>query len=159
MQYVLDTSALIRAWNQTYRIRNFPDFWTGLEQLANENRLTVPDAVLLELNEQGSDLHAWCKDRQELLIGESSDEIQAVIEYIENDYPGLKTASMPEGKNFADSFVIATAVILDAVVVSNEEYTGNISGPRIPDVCKAMGIQHIMVHRIVVEEGWTFKFS
>ena len=133
MDYVLDTSALIRAWNEWYRIENFPDIWSGLEYLALNSILTIPDAVLLELQDQSNELYRWCKDRKAVLINPSGQEIQAIVKQIGIDYPGLKNASMPKKTNFADPFVIATGQHLDAAVVSNEEPTAKISGPLTTD--------------------------
>lgn len=159
MDYILDTSALIRAWNEWYRIENFPDIWNGLEHLAENSVLTIPDAVLLELLDQANDLGRWCKDREDLIINPSDQEIQEIVKQIGVDFPGLKNASMPRKTNFADPFVIATAHHLDAAVVSNEEPTGKLSGPKIPDVCKEINIRHLMFHRIVRDQGWTFRAS
>ena len=121
--------------------------------------MTIPDAVLLELQDQSNELYRWCKDREAVLINPSGQEIQAIVKQIGIDYPGLKNASMPKKTNFADPFVIASGRHLDAAVVSNEEPTSKISGPKIPDVCKEMRIRHIMFHRIVRDQGWKFRVS
>lgn len=159
MDYILDTSALIAAWGTWYRPENMQPFWNGIEEMANNSRLAVPDAVLQELSERESELYKWCKKREKILVKPSDDSIQDVVKYIEKKYPGLKTASMPAGKNFADPFVIAMAKVYEAKVVQNEGFSGNLNGPKIGDVCRAMGIDCIQVHRIIREENWIFTRS
>lgn len=149
-----------RAWNEWYRPDNFPDIWTGIEELATNSMLAIPDAVYEELREQDNELFRWITQRKKFLVHDSNAEIQSIVNKIERAYPGLKNASMPKGKNFADPFVVATAHHFGASVVSNEEPTGtDKSGLKIPDVCRLMNVKHVRFHRIVRDNDWTFRAS
>lgn len=56
----------------------------------------------------------------------------------------------------ADPFVIATAMELDAIVVTGEVLTGKMDKPRIPDVCEGKGIRWINFLQMIRELKLTF---
>lgn len=162
MKYVLDTSALIIAWSQWYRIEIFPTIWGGIEQMARDYRLTVPDAAFRELEYQENDLHDWLKKRKEFIINQSNDDIQNGARMLRHRFPLLESTGGDPGRHFADPFVIATAQYYDANVVSHEHARGEKEENRaikIPDICAILGIEHIMFHRIIINEGWVFGNS
>lgn len=156
MGYVLDTSALIDAWTMWYPRENIPDVWLNIEDLAKQSGLTVPDAVLLELEAQADDLYKWCHARKDVLVSETSNEVQRIVQEISNLYKNLVDAGTPS-KNFADPIVIAMAEHLGCAVVTHENASGNLTGPKMPDVCRDRGIRVIRFHRIVSEQGWRFQ--
>lgn len=155
MGYVLDTSALVDAWTKWYSMRSIPRFWERLEQLAQASEATLPDAVMLELEKIDDDLYRWCKAREQFLMTPTTPDIQAVISDISNAYPNLRHSG-PPGANFADPVVIAHAEVRGFAVVTHENATGNLNGPRIPDVCKARGVRPMQIHHLIHELGWTF---
>jgi hypothetical protein len=55
----------------------------------------------------------------------------------------------------ADPFVIATAEVLGAVVVTGEK-PGKRDSPKIPDVCEARNIRCITFLEMLRELGWKF---
>jgi len=72
-----------------------------------------------------------------------------------SDYPNL--VSVLSGKSQADPFVIALAKARDAMVVTAESPTGNLRGPKIPDVCRAEGIEWGSFVEVLKREGWSFR--
>ena len=156
MLYVLDTSALVDAWSKWYSPRSIPSFWDNLENLAISNACTIPDAVLLELQSVDDDLYRWCRDRESFLCTQTTEEIQEVVKRISNNYPNLRQAGTPS-KNFADPIVIAVAEHFKCAVVTHEQATGNLNGPKMPDVCKDLGIRVMQIHHLVLKQGWTFR--
>jgi len=154
--YVLDTSALVDAWSKWYSPLSIPPFWDNLEILATVKEATIPDAVLLELEVIDDDLYRWCKEREDFICTPSTEEIQDLVKRIADDYPNLRNAGTPS-KNFADPVVIAVAEYFGCAVVTHENATGNLNGPRIPDVCRDKGIRVMQVHHLVLEQGWTFR--
>ena len=137
MVYVIDTSSLIFAWHEVYHPDNAPGFWHNLYTSAENGGLIIPDTVLIEL--EGSDgrdeLYRWCKSREEVLCAPATNSIQRRMTDLSIQYPNFGTAGV-YGKNFADSFVIATAMETGGVVVTQETPSGDMNGPKIPDVCK-----------------------
>lgn len=156
MGYVIDTSALVDAYTKWYSPKSIPTFWDRLEALADSGEATVPDAVLLELEVVDDGLYRWCKDREDAMVTPTTEDIQAIVTTISTSYPALRNAGAP-GRNFADPIVIALAEYLDFSVVTHELATGNLNGPRIPDVCRDKGISVMQVHHMVRELGWTFS--
>lgn len=154
--YVLDTSALVDAWNKWYSPRVIPRFWDLLEDLAVTRGALIPDAVMVEIEAVDDGLHEWCKVRKGSVCIPATDEIQTVVTVISNRYPNLRHAG-PPGKNLADPIVIACARHLKSAVVTHEQATGNLNGPRIPDVCRAEGIRVLQMHQLVLEQGWIFR--
>jgi len=156
MLYVLDTSALIDAWTRWYSPKVLPPFWEGLAELARAGSVTIPEPVLWELSDQeGDDLYRWCRDRVRILVTQVTSAIEGIARDLGRRYPNIRSAG-PSSKNYADLFVIATAADFRCAVVTDEAATGNLNGPRLPDVCKAEGIRVIQMHRFPQEQGWQF---
>ena len=65
-------------------------------------------------------------------------------------------AALDTGKSFADPWVIATAHTNGCAVVTGENATGNPDRPKIPDVCRGMGIRCIGFVDLIREEQWRF---
>ncbi len=156
MLYVLDTSALVDAWRKWYSPRSIPSFWERLEELGRSEEAIIPDMVLLELERVDDELYRWCRERAGSLCAHSTQEIQDIVKMVADKYPNLRRAG-PSSKNLADPIVIAMAQHFSCAVVTHEHATGNLNGPRIPDVCRDMGIRVMQVHHLVLEQGWTFR--
>jgi hypothetical protein len=154
--YVFDTSALVDAWSKWYSPESIPTFWDNLEELARRGDATIPDAVLLELESMDDDLYRWCHDREDFFCTATTEDIQLLITQISDNYPNLRRAGMPS-RNFADPVVIALALHFGATVITHEMATGNLNGPRIPDVCRDIGIRVMQVHTLVRELQWQFR--
>jgi hypothetical protein len=90
--YVIDTSALIRAWQEAYPRRRFESLWARLEsELLPSGRFLVPKVVEAEIGVLSKDLRAWLTRHKKTCI---------VVQ--------------------ADPFVIAVAHGLKATVVTEE---------------------------------------
>ena len=156
--YILDTSALVDAWNEWYDPQILPKLWfEDMIQLANDSILTIPDAVLLELEKKLDDLYRWCKSSEDVLCHDSDVNVQTIVSEISNNYPNLSHGTSPSSKNFADPFVIATAAYFGCAVVTHEKPTNNMNGPRIPDVCRAMNIKKMKFADFVKEQGLHYR--
>ena len=153
MIYVIDTSALIDAWTKWYPPNNFPTIWENIEDLGRNNILTIPDAVILELSAQDDDLYKWCKARNNYICTSSTEPRQKIIITVSNKYKNLIKSGTPS-RNFADPIVISIAEYFQCTVVTHEKFTGDLNGPRIPDVCKDMGIRVVQFHQVVQEQRW-----
>jgi hypothetical protein len=55
--YGADSSALIHAWRWAYPLKNFPPFWTGLDNLVEEKRLYSSIEVLNEIKRKDGDVY------------------------------------------------------------------------------------------------------
>lgn len=151
--YVLDTSALIGAWARTYPPANFPNFWDHLDAMAQHGRILVPEEVVAELKAKQDELLIWVRNREEWLKAPTTRAVMEKTRAVLSQYPGLTQASTGRGK--ADPFVIATAWELGMTVVT-EERGGSEAKPKIPSVCKSLGIDCLSVVDLIRREGWSF---
>lgn len=154
MPYVLDTSALIGAWHRKYPPDVFPSRWENLDRLGQAGLLLVPEEVLDELRRQDDELHAWVAERAEQLVIVATRAVYLSVRAILHDHPKL---TMPGGaRGRADPFVIAEAQARGCPVVT-EERGGTLDRPRIPYVCRGLGIDSIEMLDVIKAQGWTFR--
>lgn len=154
MTYVLDTSALIGAWQRKYPPEVFPSLWENLDQLGRDGGLFVPEEVLGELRRQDDDLHKWVSDRSDHFVVVADRAVYLAVRAILHDHPRLTMPGLGRGR--ADPFVIAEAQARGCPVVT-EERGGSAAKPRIPYVCQTLGVPSIEVLDVIRAEAWTFR--
>ena len=152
-EYVLDTSALIGAWVRTYPPDHFPNFWDNLDATAQRGRIVVPEEVVAELKAKQDELLTWVRDREEWLKAPTTRAVMERMRVVLREHPGLTRPGT--GRDRADPFVIATAWELGMTVVT-EERGGSEAKPKIPSVCRSLGIDCLSVVDLIRREGWTF---
>lgn len=130
----------------------FPGLWDKLNLLAGYG-LVAPEEVRVEIEKKDDGLHKWVKARPQLFIPLDTG-IQQAARYVLAKYPLLVKASAQRTQ--ADAFVIAVAQVQRIAVVS-EERGGGINKPKIPSVCRELGIRCIDVIQFIREQGWTFR--
>ena len=155
--YSLDTSALIAAFHERYPIENFPSLWDKIEELIRNGRLKMSDLVFDEAM-RGAVLRNWCSEKglKPFLLSRVNDSVENAFQTIRSEYPELM--NIKRGTSLADPWVIALAMQYpNGVVVTEEQRTGDILHPRIPDVCKAYNIECVTISGIVRKENWIFE--
>jgi len=154
MRYCIDTSALIDAWTRWYPKEVFPSLWDSVDKLIADGRLISSEEVLQELErKEGDDLHEWARRREALFVP-LDDRIQEHLSRIMASHARLVDGRT--GKSYADPFVIATAQANQCVVVTGEKPSTKPRRPKIPDVCRDLGIQCIGFTELIRQEGWRF---
>nr|MDP2189791.1 DUF4411 family protein [Rhodoferax sp.] len=153
--FSFDSSALIHAWHRAYRPKNFPTFWTNLEQAVLAGHVVASTEVLAELEKKDDDVHKWCKRLAANLSVDVDDVQQEHMRHIMGTYPRL--VDTVKGRSGADPFVIAVARSMrgNIIVVSEEDF-GKKESPKIPDVCRAEGIRCHKLADFIDARGWTF---
>lgn len=149
--YCADTSSLIAAWEERYPQENFPQFWEKLDNLGRGARIFVPEAVVDETDKRSKDLNKWLKDRADTIVGYET-EIQQEARSILEQYPLL--VKQTKSRFAADPFVIATARIKGLVVLTEETPSNSANRPKIPDVCRELGIECISLITLIRREKW-----
>src|SRR5579875_2955333 len=94
------------------------------------------DEVRNELARRDDAIHDWAESQRDLFVPLAAD-IQLAAREVLAAHQRLARAR-------------------NGVVVTEETLSGNLSRPRIPDVCEAMGIWWVNLVRFVQEQGWTF---
>lgn len=154
MKYCLDTSAIIDAAIRWYPPDLFPSFWDRLSELVTANELISHEQVLLVLEKKEGDVaHQWALDHRQIFLT-PTDETEAMMGTVMGRFPEI--AKGAKGQHFADPFVIATASVHSSTVVTGERETGNLSKPRIPDVCRELSISCLSIVDLIRAEGWQF---
>lgn len=164
--YSVDSSAFIFL-NREYSHDVFPDLWDKkILGLIGEGRLIATEEVKDELQRGDDFLKEWVKSKCDDMFIKTNGDLMGRVQKLLTDYPNFVNSSKPS-KDFADPFVIALALEApticadvcddpECVVVSYENYTGNMHGPKIPDVCRACNIRVIRLIDIFKAEGWKF---
>lgn len=153
--YSFDTSSLIHAWRRAYPINNFPGFWDNLDDLIMDGRAFCAEEVLVELKKKDDDIYAWCKVRQKEFVIPFDDKQQISIAGILGAHPRL--VDTKKGRSECDPFVIALAESNNPkLIVVTQEHYGSPQSPKIPDVCKSMGIRCINLIDFISEQNWKF---
>jgi hypothetical protein len=150
MTYSVDTSALLDAWVRYYPPDVFDTLWKRLDGLVVEGHLLAIDEVPRELEKKEDGLHKWVVARAAMIVPLDG-ELQQAAAAIINGYPSLtKTKSAMAGS--ADPFVIALAQVRELTVITAEK--SKPTKPRIPDVCKALGVPCMTLVELFRREGW-----
>ena len=154
--YVMDASSLIEAYH-SYPMGNFLSLWDKFENLIKNDRLKMPELVFDdEVKDAG--IKEWCKEKK------LKPYIRLTINYIDqykvrnilSKYPTLINSKT--GKSGGDPWIIALAQdFQNAIVVTQESPSGNKDKPKIPNVCKDLGIECIKIVDLIKKENWIFK--
>lgn len=150
--YCLDTSALIDAYYRTYLPGAFPGVWRAIERLAGAGVAVASAEVRQELSVGGHELHEWAKSVPGMFV-ETDERIIALAAEVCRSYANLVQPGSAKSK--ADPFVIAVARERSCAVITCERATNNMNGPRIPDVCRAMGIRLVSIAQMLEEQRIT----
>jgi hypothetical protein len=153
MIYCVDTSAWLDGWARDYPPDVFPSLWNKLAERVADGVLKCSEEVYIELKKKDDGLRDWIKSRKEVLIP-IDEKIQGIVSELLEAYPRL--VDTHRNRSQADPFVIATAELLQAVVVTGEQPRGNLDVPKIPDVCEARKIRCINFLEMLRELGWKF---
>jgi len=151
MSYSLDTSGYLDAWIRHYPIDVFPTVWQRLEDAVRDRLIVASEEVVRELEKKDDDACNWMKAHPQMIIP-FSQEIEAEVINLMKRFPRLVDSK--KGRSGGDPFVIAIAIVGGHSVITGEHATGKLEAPRIPDVCKELGIRCIGMLDFFREQRW-----
>lgn len=152
--YCVDSNVLIDI-HRDYPIESFPTLWTELTALVTDGRLISSSEVFRELGKRvGDPVHGWAKKHKPAFL-ELSEEIQRHVVEIMARFPAM--AKERSGYFRADPFVVATAKVSGALVVTHEADDGSTKKPKIPLVCRWSRVSCVRFPEIVRREAWVFR--
>jgi hypothetical protein len=164
MIYCMDTSAFI-SLDKDYPFEVFPSLWNEfIIGLVEEQRLISPDEVKEELKRKDNELLRWVMKHCDSAFIKSDIKIIERVKEIMEIFPNLINENNPT-HNQADPFVIALALetrdvlpgtlkYSEVMVITYEKFTGNLQGPKMPDICKYYGLGVGRLIDIFKNEGW-----
>lgn len=150
--YCIDTSAWLDGWNRFYPPKVFTKLWDEIDQLVASGEIISAEEVYVELAKRDDDLYEWMKSRK-IMLRPPEPPIQEIVSALLIKYPRL--VDTLKNRSQADPFVIATAQIAGATVVTGESF-GTISRPRIPYVCQAEDVPCMNFLEMIIELKLTF---
>lgn len=140
-KYAIDTCSLINAaknYNPTKAF--FAPLWKEITDMIAAGTLISSVEVRDEVKDE--DLVKWCKQNDGLFLP-LTEEIQRKTIIILRDFPTM-IKMKSTGNSNADPFLIATAILENAIVVSDEQPGDESSGNyKLPNVCRKYGIECI----------------
>lgn len=150
--YCVDTSSYIRAWHEAYPPDVVPSFWDRMDKAMKNGRIISPEEVLREVGKRSDDLRAWLHARRDC-FADIDDELQDAVAEVLAATPLL--AKNRKGASSADAWVIALARLRGAAVVSEEsEANHSAKRPRIPGVCRGIGVACVPLLDFMRAEKW-----
>lgn len=153
--YCIDSSSLINL--KRYPEDIFPTIWKKLNDLVKENQLKSPIEVYDELERKNNelerredDLLKWCKNRKSM-FADLDEEQQKRLESVKKQYEKQHwDAKVQKTGPWADPWVIALAMSIKGVVVSDESKEGR---NKIPDICGRLNVKCISTFEFFRELG------
>lgn len=147
IRYCLDTSALINPWRGHYAPDLAPGYWRDVSGMIGGGRAFISEEVREELDRIQDDLRTWAS-RNVTRWEPLTEPIQAVVSEIMANWGQL--VDVRKDRSRADPFVIATAKVAGAAVVTEEKH-GTARDPRIPFVCERLEVRCLDVPAFVRE--------
>lgn len=151
--YSFDTSAILNGRRDLFRPTVFKGLWSNVEQMVDDGRIRSVDIVREELIRRDDDASVWARSQSKLFC-DLDEEVQMATRDILRSHPKLVGAG--GGRNGADPFVIALAMVTTGTVVTEEHFSGNLQKPKIPDVCQEIGVPCTNLMGFIESQGWKF---
>jgi predicted nucleic acid-binding protein len=158
-KYCLDTNAFIEPWSKYYRPAFAAPYWEVLDDLGKKGIVFCPDQVKREIDKTDDGLKEWLKIRN-YFVREETIEVQKRVREILQKFPHL--ISVGADRSMADPWVIAHAMVENAIVVSKEYITRENQKDtriKIPDVCTYYKVPCINDYKFIEEVGIQFSVS
>ena len=146
-RYAIDACSLINAAkNYSLKKTTFSPIWEKITDLIETGILISTTEVRDELKDE--DLVEWCK-RNDSLFLPLTEEVQKKVVSVLRDFPTM-IKMKSTGNSNADPFLIATALIESATVVSDERPGDASTGDyHIPNVCRKYDIECITLNEFL----------
>jgi len=156
MVYVFDSSSFIVVGH--YFPSNFPSFWQRFDSAVSERQIVSVREAYRELDNRATRQHLidWVNRNKEIFLVPSPEETQFVAEiFSERHFQQLINEKQRlTASPVADPFIIASAKVRNACVVTEESFKKNAA--KIPNVCDHYGIERATIQGFMDREQWRF---
>lgn len=153
--YLLDADVLIQSANTYYPLHIFPGFWSWLDSGIKEGWICSVYEVYSEIK-YPDELKEWADSRAgNLFIDESDINIQNVYKdiavWVNSNYEPEQARAFLD---VADPWLIATAVVKEASVVTQEaKKSPGAKKVKIPNVCEMFNVPCIDIFTLIREKA------
>ena len=143
-KYIIDACALIdAAKNYNMSKKAFKHIWESFEELIKSKQLISSSEILDELKDD--DISKWAKNNKDSFLPLTK-EVQEKTTEILKQFPNIIKIST-KGSSNADPFLIATAILEQGTIVTNEGKKSN----SIPYVCEILNIPYMSLNAFLDE--------
>lgn len=156
-KYCFDTSAFINGWRRHYKPSSFQTLWDRIGEMMRGGEIVVPEEVPKEIGAGTDDLLSWFKQHNVCVVPICEEQLKIVSEIV-NKYPPISEYKSSKIYS-ADAFVVAVAKIHKCTVVTYETPDGNQTKPKIPALCKEMGVSYCTLATFFEKEDITFSIK
>ncbi len=171
--YLLDTNCFVSAWQFYYRKSFAPAFWEHLASLVDKGTVIILDSVYNEVVAGDDDLSRFLKQYKPVVqkpdqkvLSAYAEVLQTVHDNIGKYYKETALKSWSD-KSVADPWIIASAKVNIAIIVTQEESAinnitaahktrngGPMKNAKIPDVASMMNIPCINLYDFIETNGF-----
>ncbi len=141
---VIDACALINAsknYNMTKKA--FSHIWQAFNELVENGQLISSSEIFEELKDD--DIVKWAKEHKDAFLPLSK-EVQLKTTEILQQFPQI-IKIQTKGSSNGDPFLIATAILEDGIIVTDEGNKNN----GIPMVCESLGVEYMKLNDMLDE--------
>lgn len=143
-KYIIDACSLIEAAHSyNMKKKSFSYIWDKFGSEIDKGNLLSSIEIFYELKDK--DLANWAQRYKHAFVPLTK-EIQVKTTEVLDEYPALIKMRSHKNSN-GDPFLIATAIVYDGVVVTNEGTKSN----GIPAVCQGLGIEYMNLRQYLDE--------
>lgn len=148
MTYILDNNIFSQTLKNLKPISVFEDYiYKPLDLLMEKGAVISVDEVFEELSKVFSNKEAdwdWIKARKDIFKYLTNEECKILMEIYKNKKfrEGVKERSIRLGSPEADAMIVAKAISLGAIVVTNEA-NDKPNAEKLPNMCVAYNIKYI----------------
>lgn len=126
--------------------------------MVNDERALSVREVLKELEFQNPDAHlaTWIANHKQIFAPPTEDEMAHVAEIfaVEHFRQLIGERQRLRGQPVADPWIVARAISLGAVVVTEERC--RLNAAKIPNVCEHFHVDCVDLQAMLSQEGWRY---
>lgn len=166
--YSIDTSTFLDIWcppeGNIFSKDRLPELWIHIESLIDQGKIIASREVLDELERNANEeLAEWLKKHRSMFVLDRP-QIEAADAIINDVYTTYKNGYKPDISDAADPFVVATAIVHNAVVFTQEHTQPNhdpsqTNAPKIPTVCALYGLECVNIEQFITREGFSITMT
>jgi hypothetical protein len=160
MAYLLDSNAFIEPKRRHYPFDFCPAYWDWLDQACAKGVVCSISQVGAELISAGDELSDWVKDRADMFLEPTLKSVKAYgAVSVWATGAGYEPGAITTFLDVADSYLVATAMAGNHVVVTAEKPENTKRRVKIPNACVQFGVAFVNVFEMLRREKARFTLG